>query len=62
MNTFIHYKNVSWPWLSPLQGWGSLTMSLTCKFVCMYIYIYIHTYIYIYITYSIHNIKCRKVH
>ena len=33
-------KNVSWPWLSPLRGWGSLTMSLTGKFV--YIYIYIH--------------------
>ena len=28
-------KNVSWPWLSPLQGWGSLTMSLTGKFVYM---------------------------
>ena len=26
-------KNVSWPWLSPLQGWGSRTMSLTGKFV-----------------------------
>ena len=29
-------KNVSWPWLlSPLRGWGSLTMSLTGKFVYM---------------------------
>ena len=28
-------KNVSWPWLSPLQGWGGLTMSLTGKFVHM---------------------------
>ena len=26
-------KNVSWPWLSPLQGWGSLTMVFTGKFV-----------------------------
>ena len=26
-------KNVSWPWLSPLRGWGSLTMSITGKFV-----------------------------
>ena len=33
-------KNVSWPWLSPLRGWGSLTMAFTGKFV--YIYIYIH--------------------
>ena len=28
-------KNVCWPWLSPLQGWGILTM---------YIYIYIYIY------------------
>ena len=28
-------KNVSWPWLSPLQGWGSLTMEVTGKFVHM---------------------------
>ena len=28
-------KNVSWPWLSPLRGWGSLTMTSTCKFVCI---------------------------
>ena len=26
-------KNVSWPWLSPLRGWGSLTMAFTGKFV-----------------------------
>ena len=32
-------KNVSWPWLSPLPGWGSLTMAFTGKFVYMYIYI-----------------------
>ena len=25
-------KNVSWPWLSPLRGWGSLTMAFTGKF------------------------------
>ena len=36
-------KNVSWPWLYPLWGWGSLTMSLTGKFVYIYIiYIYIY--------------------
>ena len=28
-------KDVSWPWLSPLRGWGSLTVSLTGKFVYM---------------------------
>ena len=26
-------KNVSRPWLSPLQEWDSLTMSLTVKFI-----------------------------
>ena len=31
-------KNVSWSWLSSLQGWGSLTMAFTGKFVCIYIY------------------------
>ena len=25
----------SWPWLSPLQGWGSLTMAFTGKFIYM---------------------------
>ena len=30
-------KNVSWPWLSPLQGRGSLTMAFTGKFVYVYI-------------------------
>ena len=25
----ISAKNVSWPWLSPLWGWGSLTMAFT---------------------------------
>ena len=30
-------KNVSWSWLSSLQGWGSLTMAFTGKFVCIYI-------------------------
>ena len=24
-------NNVSWPWLSPLRGWGSLTMVFTGK-------------------------------
>ena len=28
-------KNVSWSWLSPLRGWGSLTMLLTGKVVYM---------------------------
>ena len=28
-------KNVFWPWLSPLRGWGSLTMAFTGKFVYM---------------------------
>ena len=39
-------KNVSCPWLSPLRGWSSLTISLTDKFVCIYIYIYIYIYTY----------------
>ena len=38
-------KNVSWPWLSPLRGSGSLTMAFTGKFVHIYIYIYICIYI-----------------
>ena len=32
-------KSVSWPWLSPLRGRGSLTMTSTGKFVYIYIYI-----------------------
>ena len=28
-------KDVSWPWLSPLRGWDSLTMTFTGKFVYM---------------------------
>ena len=28
-------KNVFWSWLSPLRGWGSLTMTFTGKFVYM---------------------------
>ena len=32
-------KNVLWPWLSPLRGWHSLTMTFTGKFVYIYIYI-----------------------
>ena len=42
-------KNVSWPWLSPLRGWGSLTMAFVGKFAYIYIYIYIHIYTYIHI-------------
>ena len=33
-------KNVSWPWLSLLRGWGSLTMAFTGKFVYIYILAY----------------------
>ena len=32
---YIYIYNVSWPWLSPLRGWGSLTMAFTGKFVYM---------------------------
>ena len=33
--------NVSWPWLSLIRGWGSLTMAFTSKFIYIYIiYIY----------------------
>ena len=28
-------KNVSWPWLSPIRGWGCLAMAFTAKFVYM---------------------------
>ena len=28
-------KNVSWPWLYPLRGWGSRTVVFTGKFVYM---------------------------
>ena len=28
-------KNFSWPWLSPLRGWDSLTMAFNGKFVYM---------------------------
>ena len=28
-------KNVSWPWLSPLQGWDGLAMTFSGKFVYM---------------------------
>ena len=31
-------KNISWPWLTPLQGWSRLTMT----FAGIYIYIYIY--------------------
>ena len=47
--------NVSWPWLSPFRGWGSLAMSLTGKFVYIYNHSVVNTiYIYIYI-YGIHH-------
>ena len=29
------YIYISWPWLIPLRGWDSLTMSLTGKFAYM---------------------------
>ena len=33
-------KNVSWPWLPLLRGWGSLTMTFSGKIVyILYIYI-----------------------
>ena len=38
-------KKVSQLWLSPLRGWGSLTMTFTSKFLHIYIYIYIYIYI-----------------
>ena len=38
-------KNVSWPWLSPLRGWGCLTMSLIGKFVCVSLYVCVYIYI-----------------
>ena len=45
-------KNVSWPWLSPFRGWGSLTMAFTGKFVYILYYIlYIYYIYYIYIIY-----------
>ena len=28
-------KSIFWPWLSPLQGWGSLTTTFTGQFVYM---------------------------
>ena len=30
-------KNVSWPWLPLLRGWGSLTMAFTGKFVYIWL-------------------------
>ena len=58
-------KNVSWPWLSPLRRWGSLTMAFIGKFVCIYIYIYIcvnlyvctYIHVFIYIIYIIYTYK-----
>ena len=47
-------KNFSCPWLSPLQGWGSLTMAFTGKFVYNYVYIQLYK-LYIYNLY-IYNI------
>ena len=40
-------KNVSWPLLSPLQGWGNLTMTSTGKFVYMahhFILLWLHPF------------------
>ena len=50
-------KNVSCPWLSPLQGWGSLTIAFTGEFVDININIYIYIYIYIYIWAYFRKIK-----
>ena len=41
-------KNFSWPWLSSLRGWVSLTEEVTSKFVYIYIYI-CNSYIVMYI-------------
>ena len=41
-------KNVSWPYLSPLRGWGTY-IYIYMLHVHIYIYIYIHIYAYIYI-------------
>ena len=30
-------KNVSWPWLSPLCGWGSLTLAFLRKFAYIWL-------------------------
>ena len=50
-------KNVSWPFLSPLQGRDSLTIAFNGKFVCICIYIYIKNSLYICIIYTyIHSI------
>ena len=32
-------ENVSWPWLSPLRGWGSQSMAFTGKFAYIHIQI-----------------------
>ena len=45
-------KNVSWPWLSPLRGWDSLTMASAGKFVYMahhFILLRLNPYMYIYV-------------
>ena len=52
-------KNVSWHWLSPLRGWGSLAMSLTGKFVCVCVYIYIY-YVTNFQLYKLHNKTLRN--
>ena len=51
-------KNISWPYLSPLRRWDSLTMTFLHKFgyihlsISIFIYLYIHisTYLYIYVS------------
>ena len=41
MTTFTSTSTIfSWPRVSPLQGWGSLTMAFTGKFVYLYDYLY----------------------
>ena len=49
--------NVSWPWLSPLQGWVSQTMAFTGKIIHIYMYVYIYIYIYTYIHTYIYYIQ-----
>ena len=49
-------KNISWPWLSLLRGWGSVTMAFIGEYA-YYIYIYIYIYI-IYIYFIYMDILC----
>ena len=41
----IHILLFSWPWLSMLREWDSLTMAFLGRYIYIYIYIYVHIYI-----------------